>query len=63
MENTEQSTNRIQIGAKLDPDVLAAVEQIRVEEDRSMSNMIERLLKTHPQVLPLLEGRAVEVSA
>ena len=62
MENTEQSTNRIQIGAKLEPELLAIVEQIRAEEDRSMSNMVERLLKTHPRIQPILERQTAEVS-
>lgn len=54
MEATEQKTTKKFVGASLDPDVHAAVEKIRTEEDRTMSNTIERLLKTHPRVEPIL---------
>jgi len=54
METTEQTTNKLPYGGKLDSDVYAAVDQLRVDEDRNFSNMIERLLKTHPRVQEIL---------
>lgn len=50
MEDQEQTIKKIQAGTNLDPAVFVAVERLRLEEDRPMSNMIERLLKTHPRV-------------
>jgi len=55
MENTEQTTpNKIQVAARIDPNIFAAIEQFRIEEDRNVSGMIERLLKTHPRVQEIL---------
>lgn len=62
METAEQKSTKVQAGAQLDPEVFAIVERLRIEEDRSMSNMIERLLKTHPRIQPILEGESVAAS-
>ncbi len=62
MEDQEQNNKKIQAGTNLDPTVYAVVERLRIEEDRPMSNMIERLLKTHPRVQPLLERETVAAS-
>jgi hypothetical protein len=59
MAENEPNTNKIQAGVKMDPDLFAIVEQFRTEEDRSMSNMIERLLKTHPRIQEVLEAETV----
>jgi hypothetical protein len=56
MESTEQNTSKVQIAAKIDPAVYALIEQFRNDEDRNLSNMIERLLKTHPRIQPVLEA-------
>jgi hypothetical protein len=56
METAEQQSTKIPAGTNLDPALFAVVDRIRTEEDRSMSNMIERLLKTHPRVQELLEA-------
>lgn len=63
MEEQEQTNKKIQTGANLDPAVHAAVEKLRVQENRTMSNMIEQLLKTHERVQPILEGQTAEASA
>ena len=47
----------------LEPELFAIVESLRVEEDRPMSQMIARLLKTHPRIQPILEAQTAEVSA
>ena len=54
MEEQEQPNKKIPAGTNLDPAVYAAVDRLRNEEDRPMSNMIERLLKTHPRVAEML---------
>lgn len=63
MDNTEQNNNRIQYGGKLDPVVYAVVDRLREEEDRPFSNMIERLLKTHPRVQEMLGNGQGETAA
>jgi hypothetical protein len=63
MENTEVTNNKIQVAAKIDPAVFAIVEQLRNDEDRNLSNMIERLLKTHPRVQPMLEAETAGAGA
>jgi len=63
MENTEQSTNKIQYGGKLDADLFAVIDQMRINEDRPMSNMIQVLLKTHPRVQELLGTANAETAA
>jgi hypothetical protein len=59
MESTEQNDRKLQAGLRLDADLYAVIERFRTEEDRSMSNMIERLLKTHPRIQPELESAEV----
>lgn len=58
-QNTEPTANKIQYGGKLDPAVYAVIDRLRREEDRPFSNMIERLLKTHPRIQPILETAEV----
>jgi len=55
MAEQEQKTNKIPVGTNVDPALYAVLDQFRTEEDRPMSNMVERLLKTHPRIEPLLE--------
>lgn len=63
MENTEPNTNKVAIGAKVDPAIFAALSHFAVEEDRTLSNTIERLLKTHPRIQPILEAESASVAA
>lgn len=53
MENTEISTEKLMVAARIDPVLFDVLEQVRISEDRTMSNMIERLLKTHPHIQEL----------
>ena len=55
MEITEQNTEKVQIAARVDSSLFAVIDKFRSDEDRNMSNMIERLLKTHPRVQEILE--------
>lgn len=56
MAGIEQITNnKPQYGGKMDPVLYGIIERLRVDEDRSFSNMIERLLKTHPRIQEILE--------
>jgi hypothetical protein len=61
MENTEQTGNKVQVAAKVDPEIFGIINRFRNEEGRNMSNMIERLLKTHPRVQEVLEAEEVAV--
>lgn len=64
MAEQEQNTNKkVPVGTNLEPAVHAAVESLRAEEDRPMSNMVERLLKTHPRVQEILEAESATVAA
>lgn len=64
MENTEQNdNNKVQIGTKVAPDIFSIVKEIAVLEDRSISNTVERLLKTHPRIQPLLEAETAGAGA
>ena len=58
MANEEQNntTIKVPVSAKFDPDVFGAVSKLAVADDRSLSNMIERLLKESPRVQELLES-------
>jgi len=47
----EKPNQKEQIAARVEPDIKAAVERIATNEDRTVSNTIERLIKTHPDVL------------
>jgi predicted transcriptional regulator len=55
MENTERKTNKVTISAKLDPAVVAAVERLAREDERTVSYMVDRLLKQSPLVQKLLK--------
>jgi hypothetical protein len=63
METPEQETKKQQALTMLEPELFATVDRLRTEEDRSMSNMINVLLKTHPRIQPILEGQSAEVAA
>ena len=54
MEITETNNEKTPIAARIDSDLYAVIDRFRAEEDRNMSNMIERLLKTHPRVQEVL---------
>lgn len=55
--------NRVPVGLRLDPLVFGVVSDLAVADDRSLSQMIERLLKTHPQVQDLLEAESATTAA
>lgn len=51
--NTEPAGTKTAVSLSIDRDVLASVAKLAEEDDRSLSNMTERLLRTHPQVQEL----------
>ncbi len=63
MENTEQTTDKVQIAARIDASLFTVIDKFRADEDRNMSNMIERLLKTHPRVQEILESQPATAGA
>lgn len=56
MANEKDTTDneKIPMQTRVDSSLHKAVSNIAVADDRSLSNTIERLLKSHPQVRPLL---------
>jgi predicted transcriptional regulator len=52
---TEENTNKQQIGAKVDPAIKAAIVEIAAEEERSESQVIERALRVSPAIMQRLE--------
>lgn len=58
----EQTTNTTQVGVRLNAELFTVIERFRVEEDRSMANMVAVLLKTHPRIQPILESEQVETA-
>lgn len=56
MANTEQNEAKIPAGTNLEPAVHKIVTKLAAEDDRSISNTIERLLKQSPAVAELLEA-------
>jgi hypothetical protein len=53
--NETANTIKVLVSAKVDPEVLRAVHVLAEEDDRSISFMIDRLLKTNPQVQEALD--------
>lgn len=64
MAETEQNnTNKVQIAARIDLEIFNILEGICVDEERPLSRVIERLLKTHPKIEPLLiKGESAEAA-
>jgi len=60
--NTEQNT-KTQIGARIDPNVAAVIEQIATEEERTTSSVVDRLLKSHPRVAEILDAQPAAATA
>lgn len=56
---TEEKT---QMGIRFDPAIKAAVEKLAAEETRTFSNMVLRLLATHPQVAPILDAQTASAN-
>ena len=52
-----ESNERIATSIRLEADIYAAIAKLASEDDRpSQANMIERLLKTHPRMISMLEA-------
>ena len=56
---TIEQLNRVTVAAKVDPAILAAIETLAREEERTVSNTIERLLKESPRVAEILTSQAL----
>jgi hypothetical protein len=61
--NNDSNNKKVFVGTSLDPTIFGIVTKFAVDQDRSVSNMVERLLKTHPEVQPLLEGETAGATA
>jgi len=63
MDIIENQNNKITLSVRFEPTLHAAIGQLAEEEDRpSFTNMVERLLKTHPRVQKLLVEPKVEIA-
>ena len=62
-QNTEQNGNKVQLGARVDPAIFAAIEKLAADDERSVSNTVERLLKSHQQVAEILKSQAAGAAA
>ena len=61
---TIESNERIATSIRLEADIYAAIAKLASEDDRpSQANMIERLLKTHPRMVSMLEADTQTASA
>lgn len=59
-----ESNERIATSIRLEADIYAAIAKLASEDDRpSQANMIERLLKTHPRMISMLEADTQMASA
>lgn len=63
MADNIETTKRIQAGVGLEPILFEVIENMRIAEDRPMSNMISILLKTHPRVQEILAAQAETAGA
>lgn len=64
MDTNEITKEKVATSIRLDADIYAAIATLATEDDRpSQANMIERLIKTHPRVQPLLETETAVASA
>lgn len=54
MDNNEPQNTKVSLSMRMDPALFSAVSDLAVAEDRSLSNMIERLLKLTPQIQEII---------
>lgn len=62
MSNTKPN-NKVPLAARVDNSLFMAVEQIAKDEERTVSKVVERLLRTHPRIQPILEAETAEATA
>lgn len=48
--DTHDTTTKVPIAAKVAPELRKAIERIAEDDDRSVSNVIERVLKQSPDI-------------
>lgn len=57
-KDTTNNAEKQPVGIRLDNEMLNLIGDVMKEEGRpSIANTIERLLKTHPRIAPLLKGQ------
>ncbi len=63
MDTIETNDDKITKSIRFEPTLHAALVQLTADEDRpSLNNMVERLLKTHPRIQPILEAGQAETA-
>lgn len=64
MDTNETNNEKITTSIRLDSPLCLAIDEIAKADDRpSRANMIERLLKTHPRIQPILEAEPATAAA
>lgn len=64
MDTNEPIKEKVATSIRLDAEIYNAIATLATEDDRpSQANMIERLIKTHPRVQPLLETETAGATA
>lgn len=55
METTETTNNKVPLSTRVDPAIRSAIETLAKNDERPVSNMVERLLKNIPEVQAEME--------
>lgn len=58
MDITENNDTKVQVGIRMDADLFVVISDLAAKEDRTVTNMIHRLLKQSPQVQETLTDTA-----
>lgn len=56
MENTEKESGKVQVSMRLDASLVSIVSELAESDHRSLTNMVEVLLRTSPQIAQILEA-------
>lgn len=59
----EPQDKKVSLSLRMEPNIFGAVSKLAVAEDRSLTNMVERLLKQSPEVKAIIDGETAEAAA
>jgi hypothetical protein len=59
MEPNENTDTKVQVGIRMDADLYNVIADMATQEDRTVTNMIQRLLKQSPRVQEILESETI----
>lgn len=61
--NENNETGKVSVHIRMEPELHAVITDIATQEDRPVSSMIQRLLKTDPRIAPALETQTAGAGA